>query len=152
MQEPNFAPHTDYSDCSRGGEGWAPRPHPHCAGVLPIVDKVNRVEAQGPVPEVVEAVGDPRLLDRNAVFESHEAQQVQGPGIGDTLELGDALLPGDGDVGRRHDDLRGHVHLEAGVHLQHDVVRVLLLPQLGVSGTCPEIESVENKSCWGENI
>ena len=79
-----------------------------------------------------------------------DGKNPQIPGVGDALELGDALLPGDGDVCRRHDDLRGHVHLEAGVHLQHDVIRVLLLPKLGVSGTCPEIESVENKSCWVE--
>ena len=111
MQEPNFAPHTDYSDLGRGREGWATGPHPHLTGVHPVMDKVDGVEAQGSVPEVVEAVGDPRLLNRRAVLEPHEAEQVKGPGVGDTLELGDTLLPGDGDVGWRHDDLGGHVHL-----------------------------------------
>ena len=67
---------------------------------------------------------------------------MERPGVGDTLELGDTLLPGDGDVGGRDDDLGGHVHLQAGVHLQHDVVRVLLLAQLGVSGTRSETEKL----------
>ena len=142
MQEPNFAPHTDYGDESGCCQCWTSRPHPHLTGVHPVVGEVDGVEGEGAVPEVVEAVGDPRLLNRCAILEPHEAEQVKGPGVGDALELGDTLLPGDGDVGGRDDDIGGHVHLQAGVHLQHDVVRVLLLAQLGVSGTRSETEKL----------
>ena len=51
------------------------------------MDKVHRVEGEGPVPEVVEGVRDAGELYGSAVLQPHQAEQVEGPGVGDTLEL-----------------------------------------------------------------
>ena len=108
--------------------------------VNPIMDKVNRIQRKSSVPKIIERVGDAGLLNGNPILEPNQTEKVQRSSIGDALEFSHGLLPDDGDVPGRDDDLGGHVEvLLVRVHLQGDVVAVLLLAQLSVGGSGSEI-------------
>lgn len=105
--------------------------------------EVDLQQAEGAVPQVVEAEGDAGLLNRPAILQPDGDQVVKRPGVGDALQPvhRGALDHAEPVFGRGHHNGRRHVHrCGAGAVAYHRQVAVtggLLLTQLGVGSLRP---------------
>ena len=75
--------------------------------------EVGLQEAEGAIPQVVEAEGDAGGLDGRAVLQPDQLQLAQGTGVGDALQQAGVRL----EVGLGQGSHQGKLHDELGTPL-----------------------------------